>query len=434
MHRNRLATIFVIVFIDLLGFSLILPLLPFYAEAYSATPALVGLLVASYAAAQLIGAPLLGRLSDRYGRRPILLVSVFGTAMGFLLLGLAEPLGIFLTGLMPAALVTENVGTFQNHLILGLLFLSRIVDGLTGGNISVAQAYITDITDEQNRAKGLGLIGAAFGLGFIIGPAVGGILSRWGYAVPAFVAAGIAFLNLIAIFIWLPESLSAQQRAGISRHTRSVLSLKALGPALSRPRLGPLLYIRFFFALAFGTFESVFVLYAQYRLGLTAETTGYILTYVGILIVIVQGGGIGWLTARYSEPQLTLSAVTLMTVSLLAWAFVPNVTMLLVVLVPLALAGGTFNAIINSLISKSVYAEEVGGVLGLSASLESLTRVIGPSVGGLLLGQLGTWAPGVFGAILVAWLIPFTWRRLIASPVPPLPSRTNEPHPAGPAG
>ena len=200
MKNPRLITIFIIVFIDMLGFSLILPLLPYYAESYGASPAIVGLLVASYAAAQLVGAPILGRLSDRYGRRPILLFSVAGTLFGFLLLGFADPIGRLLSTLIaPHA---------PNVCILGMLFLSRIVDGLTGGNITVAQAYIADITDEQNRAKSLGLIGAAFGLGFIIGPAVGGALSQWGYSVPAFVAAVVSFLNLLAIFFFLPESLA----------------------------------------------------------------------------------------------------------------------------------------------------------------------------------------------------------------------------------
>ncbi len=204
MQRSRLMTIFLIVMIDLLGFGLILPLLPFYAETYAATPLLVGLLTASYAAAQLIGAPLLGRLSDRYGRRPVLLVSIFGTLLGFLLLGVADPLG--------RALAAGAGPDVTNTVILTLLFISRVVDGLTGGNLTVAQAYITDVTDAQNRARGLGLIGAAFGLGFIFGPAAGGLLSGWGYAVPAFAAAALSALNLAAVAVFLPESLTPEAR------------------------------------------------------------------------------------------------------------------------------------------------------------------------------------------------------------------------------
>ena len=179
MKNKPLTAIFLIVFIDLLGFGLILPLLPFYAETFGASDTVIGLLVASYAAAQLIGAPLLGRLSDRYGRRPVLLLSLIGTMVGFLFLGFAKTLVV--------------------------LFASRILDGLTGGNISVAQAYIADVTDEKSRAKGMGLIGAAFGLGFIFGPVTGGLLSQYGYAVPAFVAAGLVAINLVMVLIWLPK-------------------------------------------------------------------------------------------------------------------------------------------------------------------------------------------------------------------------------------
>ncbi len=193
--QNRLLTIFLIVFVDLLGFSLILPLLPYYAEEYGASEITIGMLTASYAAAQLIGAPILGRLSDQYGRRPVLLVSIAGTALGFLLLGLAEVIGRS----VGMALFGANLAAI-NLLVITLLFISRILDGLTGGNISVAQAYISDVTPPQDRSKAFGLIGAAFGLGFIIGPVVGGILGdRFGYAVPAFVAMIIAIINLVAV-------------------------------------------------------------------------------------------------------------------------------------------------------------------------------------------------------------------------------------------
>jgi DHA1 family tetracycline resistance protein-like MFS transporter len=404
IQKRKLTTVFVIVFIDLLGFGLILPLMPYYAETFGATPTVVGLLVASYAAAQLIGAPVLGRLSDRFGRRPVLLISIFGTFVGFLLLGFAHSLWV--------------------------LFAGRILDGLTGGNISVVQAYITDVTDEKGRARGLGLIGAAIGLGFIIGPAAGGTLSVWGYAVPAFVAAALSFLNWIAIFIWLPESLTEARRAELAKYPRPAFTARALWQALNRPRVGPLLHIRFFFGLAFAIFQTIFALYAQYRLGLQANETGYVLTYVGMLAVLVQGVAIGWLTAHFKESHLIFSAVILMTFSLLGWAFAPSVLALLVVLAPLALAGGTLNTVLNSSLTKTVYPEEVGGTLGLSASLESLTRVIAPSVGGLLLDRLGTSAPGVFGALIMVWVVSFVWRRLIIKPDPPLPERES----SAPAG
>jgi DHA1 family tetracycline resistance protein-like MFS transporter len=398
MQKSRLFTIFVIVFVDLLGFSLILPLLPYYAETFGATPTVTGLLVASYALAQLLGAPLLGRLSDRIGRRPVLFVSILGTFLGFLLLGFAGALWV--------------------------LFVARIVDGLTGGNLSVAQAYITDVSDEKNRGKALGLVGAAFGLGFIIGPAVGGLLSTWGYNVPAFAAAALSFINLISVFLFLPESLTPARRALLAQQPRLAFTFKALWNALNRPRVGPLLHTRLFFALASAMFQTVFTLYAQYRLGLNARTTGLVLAYVGVLAVLVQGGAIGWLTARFSDKQLIFTATIVMTLSLAAWACVPNLWTLLVVLAPLSASNGTLSTVLNSALTKSVYPEEVGGTLGLAASIESLSRVIAPSVGGVLLQNLGTWAPGIFSALVMAWVVTFVWRRLIANPDPPLPDRS----------
>lgn len=422
MHKSRLGTIFLIVFVDLLGFGLILPLLPFYAEAYGASAFVVGLLVASYAAAQLIGAPLLGRLSDRYGRRPILLLSILGTAVGFLLLAVAEPLGAAL-----ARLLFGPDSSAVSACVLAVLFLSRILDGLTGGNISVAQAYITDVTDERNRAKGLGLIGAAFGLGFIIGPAAGGLLSRFGYAVPAFVATGIALLNLAAVYFLLPESLTDERRAEMALRPKPSISVGALTAAFRRPRVGPLLHVRFFFGLAFSMFQSIFALYAAGKpLTLTPEATGFVLTYVGVLAVLIQGFGIGKLTQRYRETSLMLFAAVLLAVSLPVWGLTPNLIVLLIVLAPLSLGGGILNTVVNSVLSKSVYPEEVGGTLGLAASVESSTRVIAPTIGGYLLGQFGALAPGLFTGLVMAWVAWIIWRRLIANPDPPLAPRATD--------
>ena len=420
---SRLTAIFLVVFVDLLGFGLILPLLPYYAQEFGASSTLVGLLVASYAAAQLIGAPLLGRLSDRHGRRPILLVSILGTVLGFVLLAVAVPLGTAISDLLfgpgsPA----------RSAIILAILFASRVLDGLTGGNISVAQAYIADVTDESNRAKGLGLIGAAFGLGFIIGPAVGGVLSTYGFAAPAYLAAGLATLNLLAVYLWLPESVTPERRAELTRRPQPAFDFPSLQQAFVRPRVGPLFHIRFLFGMAFSMFQSIFALYAAGApLDLTPRGTGFVLTYVGVLAVIVQGFLVGRLSQRYADKGLIVLCSGIMAVSLLAWGLAPNLAILLIVMAPLAFAGGILNTVVNSALSKAVYPEEVGGTLGLSASLESLTRTLSPSIGGYLLGQFGVIGPAIFSAGIMGWVVSFAYRRLIANPDPPLTPRTSGP-------
>lgn len=390
MKNKPLASIFLIVFIDMLGFGLILPLLPYFAETFGASDTVIGLLVASYAAAQLIGAPILGRLSDRFGRRPILLISLAGTLLGFLLLG------------------------FANTLLI--LFVARILDGLTGGNISVAQAYISDVTDAKNRTKGLGMIGAAFGLGFIIGPASGGLLSQWGYAVPAFVAAGLVTINLLMVALWLPESLTPEKRTTLIGKKPAV-TLSALVDALKRPFTGPLLITRFFFGLAFAIFQTIFALYALRRFNLGATETGFILTYVGVLSVIVQGGLVGRLNQRFRDDVLIFSSVGIMALSLLGWALTPSVTVLLIVLAPTAFAGGVLNTVLSSALTKAVQPQEIGGILGLSTSIESATRVIAPTLGGVLLEHFGAWSPGAFGALLLTGLFIYVRIKIFNHPI-----------------
>lgn len=390
MKNRLLFSIILVVFIDLLGFSLILPLLPYYAETFKANSFVTGLLVASYAAAQLIGAPLLGRLSDRYGRRPVLIASIFGTFIGFLLLGFARS--------------------------LAMLFAARMLDGLTGGNLSIAQAYITDVTDAKDRSKGLGMIGAAFGLGFIIGPVTGGFLSQWGYAVPAFAAATLSFVNLVLISAWLPESLTIEKRLSMNKKS-SAVTIGALLQALQRPFTGSLLVTRFFFGLAFAIFQTIFSLYTLSKFHLTARDTGLILTYVGILSVIVQGFLVGRITTKFREDTLIVACVALLGVSLAGWAIAPSVVALLIILTPTAFSGGILNTLLSSTLTKAVEPQEVGGILGLSAAVESATRILAPIMGGALLQQLGTWAPGAFGAIVMAGVFVYVWVKIYNHPV-----------------
>lgn len=401
MIKNKpLTTIFIVAFINLVGFGIIIPLLPYYAETFGANEMDVGFLIASYAAAQFIGAPIWGRFSDRNGRRHALSLSVAGAAVGYIIFGLANSLTV--------------------------LFISRILAGFMGGNISVAQAYIADITESKDRAKGLGLIGAAFGLGFVTGPALGGFLSNWGYAAPAFGAAILDTLNLLAIFFWLPESLTKEQRTYKKQQRQPRFNLNDLMRALKRPLVGSLLNTQFIFSMAFATFTTVFALFAQHRLHLDAQQTGYVLAYVGVLIILVQAVLIGRLTNWLSEGFLLFGSTVLMSLALLAWAFVGTILTLLIVLIPLALAGGVFRTVINSVLSKAVEKEEIGGTMGLSASLESFTRIIAPSFGGFIMSQMGSSAPGIMSAVLLAVFIPYTWKKFMVNPHPALNSNLSK--------
>jgi DHA1 family tetracycline resistance protein-like MFS transporter len=369
--------IFSFVFLDLLGYSLILPLLPYYASSFGATLTLVGLLGTVNGLGQLIAAPIIGRLSDRYGRRPLLILAVAGTVLGFVILGFANRLWI--------------------------IFLSRAVDGLLGGNTALARAYITDITEPKDRAKRLGLIGAAFGLGFIIGPVMGGFLSLVGLNVPALVAAFFSIINLVAIIFWLPESLPASERKKMRTNPHTAFNLSNLLDELRRPCVGPLLLIRLFYSFAFTLFQSNFALYAKEVLGLDVLNTGLVLTYVGVLSVMVQGFAIGKLTARYKERQLIIVSIILLAVTLLGWGFTNRTWLLLIILAPIALSAGILNTLLTSQITKAVYKEDVGGTLGLSNSMQTIAQITTPGMGGLILANLGPWALGISSSLFMVF-------------------------------
>src|SRR5437667_5874863 len=296
MKRSPLLVIFVTVLIDLVGFGIVIPVLPYYAEGtkFGATPSQVGLLFASYSIMQLVFAPVLGRLSDKYGRRPVLLTSLLGTALGFLILGFATT--------------------------LWMLFLGRIIDGISGGNISTAQAYIADVTTKENRAKGMGLIGAAFGMGFVFGPAIGGILSRWGINVPFLFAGGLAFANAILLYFTLPETVTADHPARVSAARGR--GWKQLLDALRQRRLAFVLTIYFLSIVAFSIMTASFSLFLMFRLGYDAFHNGWIFAFVGIISATIQGGLIGRLVKTFGEPWLVIAGALLFTASLFATPFV----------------------------------------------------------------------------------------------------------------
>ena len=365
MKRSPLIVIFTTVFIDLVGFGIVIPVLPFYAEGtiFNATPRTVGLLFASYSVMQLIFSPILGGLSDKYGRRPVLFLSIIGTGIGFLVLGLANT--------------------------LWMLFAGRILDGITGGNISTAQAYIADITTSENRAKGMGLIGAAFGLGFIFGPAIGGILSRWGIQVPFFFAAGLCFANALLLYFTLPETITpdhpARNRAGGGRGLRQLIH------SLKQPRLAFVLTIYFLFIVAFSIMTTSFSLYTMFRFGYDAQHTGYLFAYVGVIAVIIQGGLIGRLVKRFGELPLVIVGAFCFAISLFA---VPFVGPAAGGLAALLIGGGVFSMgnslatpALTSLASKSVGPSEQGTVLGVTQSVASLARAVGPFLAAVLINS-----------------------------------------------
>jgi len=365
MKRSPLIVIFTTVFIDLVGFGIVIPVLPFYAEGtvFNATPRVVGLLFASYSIMQLIFSPILGRLSDKYGRRPVLLISIIGTGIGFLTIGFAKT--------------------------LWMLFAGRILDGITGGNISTAQAYIADITTKENRAKGMGLIGAAFGLGFIFGPAIGGILSRWGIHVPFFFAGGLCFANALLLYFTLPETVTkdhpARQSAAGGRGLAELLQ------SLKEPRLGFVLIIYFLFIVAFSIMTTSFSLFTMFRFGYDAQHTGYLFAYVGLIAVVIQGGLIGKLVKRFGELPLVIFGALCFAISLFA---VPFVGPAAGGLAALLLGGGVFSLgnslatpALTSLASKSVGAAQQGTVLGVTQSVASLARAVVPSIAALLIAS-----------------------------------------------
>jgi MFS transporter, DHA1 family, tetracycline resistance protein len=381
MKRGALPILFVYVIVVLLGFSLILPLLPHYAKQFNASPFVIGLLAASNALAQIIGIPIIGRLSDRFGRRPLILLGTAVGAVSFLILGLARS--------------------------LPMMFAARILNGLLGGNIALAQAYITDITDEKDRARRLGVIGAAFGIGFLFGPALGGFVSRWGYGVPSFAAAVLSLATFAWVLLALPESLTPERRAALSVDPRPPVTAAALLRALRRPVVGPLLTARLVHSLSFGIFQSSFALWASSRLGFTEQSTSLVLAWVGMVSVLVQGVAIGPLTRRFPERTLIIAGLALLAGSQFAWAFVPNLVLLLSALALSALGGGVVNVTLTSSLTRAVSREEVGGSLGLSSALQGVASVAAPVIGGVLLQQVGGWALGVFCSVILAGLAVF---------------------------
>jgi MFS transporter, DHA1 family, tetracycline resistance protein len=386
-RKRTLLTVFLIVFIDLMGFGVVIPLLPLYGDLYHPSPTVFGLLMATYSLMQFISAPIMGRFSDHYGRKPILLLSMAGTVMGYILFG------------------------FQNTLLL--LFVARAVNGIAGGNVATAQAVIADVTKPEERARGMGLIGAAFGLGFIFGPAIGGVANQYfGQRAPGFFAAGLSFLALLLTAFALPETWPPERRGERPVGARrGWFSVKRMGQALRHPQIGLLLVIFFLATFAFANFESTFALFLNGRLKLDTAHTMYFFVFVGILAAFIQGGLIGRLVKRFGERKLILTGALLLIPGYLLVLVAHSVPQLMVYLVFLAMGAGFTNPALSSLVSRLSTAEEQGGILGIYQSMSSLARITGPFWGVFAFKEFGDTVPyataaGVACVVAVlAWVV-----------------------------
>ena len=415
---KRILPIIVIVFVDLLGLSIIIPVLPYFAARFSATPIVIGILQATYPMMQFVGAPVLGRLSDRFGRKPVLIISQIGTFAGFVLLGFANT--------------------------LTLLFISRIIDGISGANLSTAQAAIADSTTERTRTQGLGLTGAAFGAGFVVGPMIASVVlvaSHGDYKAVALTAAFFSLVSVLLTTFWFHETHQADSSS--VRSLKSPFSFGRMFDALRRPTIGFLLLIMFFYQIAFGGYEQLFSLFTLTRLGTTITETSVLFAMAGVFIIVVQAGLIGRWSKQKGDRWLVIMGVSTLAIGLIGTSLTPRVPLpwynqekvieslagrsdlrlseqniqvslpdeanrgwlgiiwLVIASFPAALGGGVLHPAVNSLISKSSDKNEVGGMLGISASMYSAANAIAPLFYGSLFQWLGAPVPFFTGGLIL---------------------------------
>lgn len=388
--KSPLLPIFLIVAVDVLGYTIILPLLPFFAEKLGASPAVVGLLVSVYAVCQLIAGPILGQLSDRFGRKPLLLLSQIGTFAGFLILASANS--------------------------LWLVLLSRAIDGFTAGNLTLAQAYISDVTPPHQRARAFGIIGIAFGMGFLVGPALSGFLSQFGYHYPIVAAAALSCISIIATAVILPgkrtmaESHPDTEGAPTGQRL-SILQWKRYAEYFRDPALGPLLWKFFGYVFSFSLFMGGFALFAERRYTWNGhpwgpKEVGYVFAYSGLVGGTLQGGALGFLVKRFGERPLLASSLLASAIGyvVLGWAYtIP----LLLLSATIAAFGGVARPVATSLITQVVGRDEQGTVLGLTQSLTSAAQIVGPTIAGLLIEHrlLALWAMAAAAIAFAGWLV-----------------------------
>jgi DHA1 family tetracycline resistance protein-like MFS transporter len=384
VFKNKsLLTIFIIIFVDLLGFGLILPLLPYIGEKYGANEFQIGILGATYSLFQFISSPILGRLSDRFGRKKLLILSQIGSVFGYCLLA------------------------FSNS--LPLIFLSRIIDGTTGGNISIAQAYIADVTDEKNRARGMGLIGAAFGLGFIFGPITGGLLTGFGFWAPALFAATVGLITVFLTITRLEESVDIKKS---SFSKRSSFSFAKLVTLMKSYPIGLLIFTFFLLNTAFSVMQGNFALWIERAFGFGATQSSFYFTYIGILSVIVQLRLLPMIINKYHESNIIKYATFVM---MIGFFILPFMNLPLLLLIPLTLfpiSNGLVNPAIQAFASEHVKKEDYGGTLGLLQSFGSLGRIVGPVMGGWIFYVFGKDASFFLSGCILLVLSVYLFRKL----------------------
>ena len=363
--RSTMPVLFSIVLVDLIGFGIVLPILPFYADAYGASGTVLGLLLASYAAMQLVFAPIWGRLSDRVGRRPVMLVTIAGTGVALLLLGLADS--------------------------LAWLFIARILGGIFAANISVATAYVSDVTEPEERTRWMGMIGASFGVGFLLGPAIGGLLAPYGYSVPMLTAAGMAAVNFLYACVVLKEP---------ERHLPREDDIPKPREALANPVVRRLCAINFIFTFAVCQLETTFAYFMMRRFSYDAAQVAFILVFMAFIMVSIQGGAIRHLAKRFGERSLLVSGIALMAAAFFAIPWTHGVSLLLLPLAVSAVGRAISQPSMMSMVSLGATPTTRGAVMGAFQSSSALARVFGPLAAGLLFDyEIG--APYLLASVLM---------------------------------
>lgn len=392
MKQYALLTIYMTVFLDILGFGIIIPLLPFYAQKFGADATMIGLLMSANAVAQFLFNPVWGRFSDKFGRRPVMLLTVFGSAVAYALFGFAD--SIF------------------------LLFVSRILSGVTGATIGVAQSFIADLTTKENRSKVLGQLGAAFGMGFVFGPALSGFLAspelylksvnygidlrflaEYSYSMPGYVAGGLALINFIMVYLFLPESNS---NAKTEKKDRKAFDWQAFSLVMKNNEMILLIGIQFISMVSLSNLFATFSLFLQKKFNYGIYESSLIFAYFGLCSAFIQGFLVGKLVKRFNEGRLLAISALFLTIGLSLISYMPNIYLILLSATIIFFGNGIINPCLTSLITQRANDNQTGVTLGVSQSVGSLARIFGPLWGGFIFQAWGYHYPYITGGILAA--------------------------------